>query len=181
MVSTNDDGFAGWAIVEVVGRKQYAGLVREQLVAGAPLLRIDVPEIVAGAETIPGFTKFVGPGSIYMLTPTDEATARRVAADLRERPVHLWQMQTSPRTALQRATDDDASDDYNPDSDQDIPDGLNEDLDDDLDDVASGELRCSHCHETILPSPESPARMCGGCAEFVHERCVGARTCRGGP
>jgi hypothetical protein len=127
MVNASDDAFAGWAIVEVVGRKQYAGKVREQLVAGHPLLRVDVPEVVVvGGETIPAFTKFVGPGSIYMLTPTDEATARRVAAGLRERPVHLWQSPMQPLTALTRATDDDASDDYNPDSDEDIPDDLDE-------------------------------------------------------
>jgi hypothetical protein len=168
VVTTNDDAFAGWAIVEVVGRKQYAGLVREQLVAGHPLLRVDVPEVVSGTETIPAFTKFVGPGSIYMLTPTDEATARAVACSLRERPVHVWQMPMTPRTALQRATDDDArlwdeprgDDDDNPDSDEDIPD----DLDDGV---------CGHCEEamTTSPLPDAPTRECPRCFRMVHPAC----------
>lgn len=119
-----DEAFASWAIVEVLGRKQFAGHVSEQVVAGQALLRVDVPETTVGNETIPAFTKFVGPGSIYMLTPTDEATARRVAAALRERPVHVWQM-PEPRGAL-RDPDGSLDPDYNPDSDQDLPDDLNE-------------------------------------------------------
>ena len=157
MVSPADDAFAGWAIVEVVGRKQYAGLVREQLVAGHPLLRVDVPEVPGtDGKPIPAFTKYVGPGSIYMLTPTDEATARAVARSLRERPVHLWQLPTA-HPALARATEDDAMDD-NVDSDEDIPD----DLDDGV---------CGHCEQEMPPSPDAPARECPRCLRMVHVTC----------
>src|SRR3954470_8129044 len=69
--------FDAWAIVEAMGFKKYAGHVTTQEIAGESFIRVDVPE-----TSIPEFCKFIGPGSIYMITPTDEATARKAAAVL---------------------------------------------------------------------------------------------------
>lgn len=84
--------FEGWAIVEMLGHRKLAGKVGEQVIAGAALVRVDVPETqqskqVAGyggsvVEAKPGYTKLIGVGSIYCITPTDEDTARRAAAVL---------------------------------------------------------------------------------------------------
>lgn len=60
----NGEKFNTWAIVELMGHRKIGGRVTEQIIAGAPLLRIDVPE-VSGQ---PGFTQFYGPSSIYMAT-----------------------------------------------------------------------------------------------------------------
>lgn len=73
------EGFDSWAIVEVMGFKKLAGHVTEQQLAGASLVRVDVPECVTGETIVPAYSKLVGVGSIYMITPTDEATARKAA------------------------------------------------------------------------------------------------------
>jgi hypothetical protein len=82
--------FEGWGIVEILGHKKFAGRIGEQVIAGAALVRVDVPEtqhtrLVPGfggtvVETTAPYTKFIGVGSIYCITPTDEDTARRAAA-----------------------------------------------------------------------------------------------------
>lgn len=84
--------FEGWAVVEMLGFKKLAGLVTEQVLAGASLVRVDVPETihrrdVGGfgghvVETKPAYTKFIGVGSIYCITPTTEETARKCATVL---------------------------------------------------------------------------------------------------
>lgn len=109
-MSEQSEKFTGWAIVEVMGHKKFAGFVSEQLIAGAALVRVDVPEtqhetrnddysIVA---TKGAYTKLIGVASIYCITPCDEALARR-AAQVLERwsepiPVSLPQLVAGPST-----------------------------------------------------------------------------------
>lgn len=91
---TESEKFEGWAVVEMLGHKQLAGRVSEQVVAGAALVRVDVPETqqrkyVEGyggyvVEAKPGYTKIIGVGSIYCITPCDEETARRAAQVLEQ-------------------------------------------------------------------------------------------------
>lgn len=69
--------FDCWAIVEAMGFKKYAGHVTTQELAGSSFIRVDVPE-----TSTPAFAKLIGAASIYMITPTDEATARKAAAVL---------------------------------------------------------------------------------------------------
>jgi hypothetical protein len=101
--------FEGWAVVEMLGHKQLAGMVTEQVLAGAALIRVDVPETTHshdvsgfGGRTVtvkPAYTKFIGVGSIYCITPCTEETCRRAATVL-ERwndpiPVQLPQLLTA--------------------------------------------------------------------------------------
>lgn len=77
----------GWCVVEQLGHKKLAGRVTEDLVAGALMLRVDVPD---GEEMI---TQWIGSGSLYALTPTTEEIARAAAEHLaRPEPVHRWQL-----------------------------------------------------------------------------------------
>ncbi len=76
-------GFHSWGIVEVMGHKTYAGEISEQVVAGQAFVRIDVPEV----RGIAAYTKLIGTGSVYGITPTDEQVARIAAMKLVERPV----------------------------------------------------------------------------------------------
>ncbi len=95
-----------WAIVEVMGHNRFAGFVTEQPVGGASLLRIDVPEVEGRAA----FTKFIGVGSIYAITPCTEETARAFAAHYRLRPFHEYDLPRLPAPetagALNRESDD---------------------------------------------------------------------------
>lgn len=95
-MSNETEGFTGWAIVELLGHKRLAGLVSEQQIAGGMLLRIDVPETLAGPEEVDtakryerdvpapslAYTKLVGLGSIYAITPVEESIARAVAREI---------------------------------------------------------------------------------------------------
>ena len=77
-----------FAVVELMGHQQIAGKVSEQVIAGAGLLRVDVPETTHGAA----FTKFYGTSAIYAITPCDEAVARRVAENLSQPPIQPYLM-----------------------------------------------------------------------------------------
>jgi len=96
--------FDTWALVEIMGHKQIAGRVSETTLAGAGMLRVDVPAVPgepgvpgrsAGHSGMPGFTKLLSPSAIYAITPVEESVARQLAASLRERPVEIWRLDAS--------------------------------------------------------------------------------------
>jgi hypothetical protein len=90
-------GLEGWAILELMGHRRLAGKVSEAVIAGAPLLRIDVP-LPPPAE---GFsTQFYGSPAIYCLTPTTEELARAVARADQPAPVNIWELPELRRKAL---------------------------------------------------------------------------------
>lgn len=69
--------FEGWAVLEVMGHRRHAGLVTEVSIAGAQMLRIDIPGPTASDPV--QATHFYGGGSIFCLTPCTEELARREA------------------------------------------------------------------------------------------------------
>lgn len=81
-----------WCVVEVMGHNQYAGLVTEQVVAGTAFIRVDVPEI--GDQ--PAFSKLLGGGSIYAITPCSEAVAREAARRRRAAPLNMIDFSAQP-------------------------------------------------------------------------------------
>lgn len=107
----NESTFEGWAIVELMGHNTIAGYVSEQVIAGAAMLRVDVP----GNESQAEFTKFFGGSAIYGITPTTEEIARHAAGRLAVRPVSTWTV-PDPRPRLVDSTAEDG-DDYADDQD----------------------------------------------------------------
>lgn len=91
----NDEagGLKAWCIVELMGHQQLAGEVSEELVAGKPMLRVDVPGIeeTDGDEGRPAFTRYYGAAAVYAITPCDEEEVREFVAYYRPRrmPVYL--------------------------------------------------------------------------------------------
>ena len=98
--------FDQWAILEIMGHVRFAGRVTEEVIAGAALLRLDVPEI----EGQPAFTKFFGASAIYSITPCGEETCRAAVGAFKKRPVDLWEL---PR-ALPAGRVEDEADDIEP-------------------------------------------------------------------
>lgn len=83
--------YEGPAIVEVFGHRRLAGVVTEVEVAGAKMIRVDVP-------SDPPATQFYGGSSIFCLTPcTEETMLEAVAAVRVPEPVHRWEL---PKPAL---------------------------------------------------------------------------------
>lgn len=83
------EGFKSWAIVEVMGHQVYAGFASDASIGGQSYLRVDVPEF----KESPAFTKYLGPGSIFSITPVDEATARATAETRRMRPFDVYTLE----------------------------------------------------------------------------------------
>jgi hypothetical protein len=81
----------GWTILELMGHRRLGGLVREDTLAGAKVLRVEIPDG-------DGFTtQFYGGGALYCVTPTTEELARAVAARNRPAPMHRWELPAPAR------------------------------------------------------------------------------------
>lgn len=87
--SPANNSFDSWAIVEVMGHNTFAGRVTEQSVGGASFIRVDVPAVPGSKweSEQPAFTKLIGAGSIYAITPCSEEVARRAALSFHARPI----------------------------------------------------------------------------------------------
>lgn len=94
--------FNEWAIVEVMGHQKYAGIVTEQAIGGCAFVRVDVPRIEADGRSPEqqAFTKLLGQGSIFAITPVSESVARTVAATTRAAPVHVYDLPSVHHRAL---------------------------------------------------------------------------------
>lgn len=98
--------FEGWCVVEVMGHQVYAGYVSEQEIARAAFIRVDVPDV----EDRPAFTKLLGAGSIFAITPTTEEVVMAVARRSGSRPVSIYALELAPQRVLPAPMDD--GDDY---------------------------------------------------------------------
>lgn len=107
--------FNGWAIVEIMGHRVRAGRVSEEAIAGAALLRVDIPDG-------DGFrAEYYGGGAIFCLRPCSEAEARKAAAPHRGR---LWDAPAlPPRSEAEDLDEDpDGGDVFGPTQEDDAPD-----------------------------------------------------------
>jgi hypothetical protein len=117
-VTAEAENYDGWYLVEVMGHRRLAGYVREVTLAGAGMLRIDVP-------SEPPTTQFIPPASLYALTPIDEALARTLAVRYKPEPVSRYElaalMPGKPIEAAAYSTDgdDDGEGDPSPKGDDD--------------------------------------------------------------
>lgn len=90
MTDESKPGF--WAILELFGHKQIAGFVTEVQLAGAQMVKVDVPAIeeeatlaaqaganhqYRGHRAQPSFERLYAPSAIYSLTQCTEEQARR--------------------------------------------------------------------------------------------------------
>ena len=118
MEDVRQASFNSWAIVEVMGHQTYPGYVTTEAYGGAVLFRVEVPELperdrvlkygeyagslycTAGStvrdKAVPGYTKLIGAGSIYAITPCTEEAARKAAETLQARAFNLVAL---PKTA----------------------------------------------------------------------------------
>src|SRR3972149_5351507 len=81
-----EQSFKARCIGELFGHVTLAGYVSEQTIGGASFIRLDVPEVDGQAA----FTKLLGAGAIYSMTPTREEGARWAIEHIRARPVNVY-------------------------------------------------------------------------------------------
>lgn len=112
-----------WAIIELFGHSRIAGKVRAENFGSACMIRVDVPTvrkqrkkydydkqqyIVIGEFEIEGFTKYVGVGSIYALTPVTQELATAAAREISAEPVSLFGAESVRRLSNALPASDDA-------------------------------------------------------------------------
>lgn len=86
--------FEHWGIVELMGHQRAAGRLTEEMLGGANMLRVDVPNG-------DGFrTAYYGSSAIYALHITDEKVARAAVASMGRAPPYAYQIDS----ALSRLT-----------------------------------------------------------------------------
>ena len=143
--------FDGWAIVDVLGHQRYVGYVTTEAYGQAVLFRIDVPAldarervtkwpgylhgeyVVAGATVkegaVLGYTKLIGAGSVYAITPCTKEAALAAVEEAQPRP--LMAVTLPPERALPDRTEPLSRVDDGPYTD--FPDDDDDDSDDDGD------------------------------------------------
>jgi hypothetical protein len=108
-MSETSEKFDCWAVVEVMGHQRYAGRVTEQAIGGCAFVRVDVPAVEGRLP----YTKLLGQGSIFAITPVSEAVARNVAAQSYAKPVEVYAPAMQQALSFNRgATDDNEMDEY---------------------------------------------------------------------
>lgn len=112
----SDDIFEGWAILELMGHRRLAGYVREQEIAGAGMLRLDIHGTETGDAAVA--TQFYSPAALYCLTPTTEDIARKLGERLRPAPVTRYEIEP-PEQRRDPWSDDDYDDGPQGDADYD--------------------------------------------------------------
>jgi len=91
-MSDKVESFREWAIIELMGHQRMAGMVSEVQVAGAGMIRVDVPACDGQAA----FTRFVSPAAVYAINPVTEEIARGVATRCNNAPVHRYELPALP-------------------------------------------------------------------------------------
>ena len=80
------DKLSMWAVVELFGHNQIAGIVSEDSIGGCSFVRVDVPP----EDGLVGFTKWFGNGAIYSITPTDEKIVRAYIRKFKPSPMTVY-------------------------------------------------------------------------------------------
>ncbi len=88
MPDTQNERFAEWAILELMGHRRLAGFVSEVELGGASFFRLDVH-----TELEPITTQFYSPAAVYCITPATEAIARAMGERTRPEPVHRYELE----------------------------------------------------------------------------------------
>ena len=69
-MTTTNEPFESWAVLEIMGHRRIAGYVSERMIGGKPMLKIEVPK--GNDITV---TTYCSAESVFSLTPCDEADA----------------------------------------------------------------------------------------------------------
>ncbi|GAB3278430.1 hypothetical protein GCM10027347_52830 [Larkinella harenae] len=109
-----------FAIVELFGHQQIAGKLTEQVVAGASMVRVDVPAV----DEQPEFTRFFNPSAIYAINPVTQEIAEYRAQQIKARPISPYDIREMNKRLLEtgaKPAENQDEDEYNEDADEETP------------------------------------------------------------
>jgi len=78
--------FSQWASVELMGHQRVVGRCSEEMIAGHPMLRVDIPDGEAFS------TRYYGSSAIYCLTVISEDVARKICGRISQQPSFAWDL-----------------------------------------------------------------------------------------
>lgn len=84
-----EEKFEIWALVELMGHNKIAGRVTEHKFGNQSMLRVDVPAV----SSLPAFSKIIAVNAVYAINPLTEQDATEYAAQLKAKPLDIWDMQ----------------------------------------------------------------------------------------
>ncbi len=115
----SEQAFNEWAILELMGHRRLAGLVKKQTIGSASFVRIDV--FTDGEKAIA--TQFYNPSAVYCMTPVSEQLAREVAKNDRPAPVSYWELPRKRQALTAEDPEYGESEEDEPDEEEDgVPD-----------------------------------------------------------
>lgn len=124
-----DETKIGWCILELMGHRRLGGYAEPVEIAGAGMIRIDIPAPEMCAERVlnrecgvgpakpPGpwqATQFYSPSAVYCFTPTTADVAISFARNCQPEPVSRWDLRAIPErseTVRSPAREDEDDDD----------------------------------------------------------------------
>ncbi|WKZ15528.1 MAG: hypothetical protein QY317_16665 [Candidatus Jettenia caeni] len=80
--------FEEWVVLELMGHRKLAGMVKEQTIGAASFIRIDIPN--KDGDFIA--TQFYNPSAVYCMTPTTREIAIQFANSHKPAPVSRWEL-----------------------------------------------------------------------------------------
>lgn len=87
--------FEQWANVELMGHQRVVGRCSEEMIAGHPMLRVDIPD----GE---GFsTRYYGSSAIYCLTVVSEEVGKKLCSKLSQAPSFAWDLREHPKATIE--------------------------------------------------------------------------------
>ena len=84
-----NNNFESWAILELMGHRKLAGMVKTESLGGMPFIRIDV---YSSDEKIE-LTQFYNPSSIYCITPTTKDLSLKFTKNNYQQPFHTFEIE----------------------------------------------------------------------------------------
>ena len=83
-----ENHFEEWVILELMGHRKLAGLVKEQTIGGVSFVRLDI--FREGGNVV--VTQLYNPSAIYCMTPTTKELAMRFSVGHTPAPVTRWEL-----------------------------------------------------------------------------------------
>lgn len=96
----SEEKFDLWCLIELFGHQKISGRCTERNIAGTNMLQVDVPETL----NQPAFTRILSAGAIYAINPITEETAIKLAEQLNQRPINVWEVREMFKKELKELT-----------------------------------------------------------------------------
>lgn len=106
-MQTTEGTFEGWVIIELLGHRKLGGYLKEQAIAGANFLRLDIPT----TDGKPAATQFYAPSAVYCITPVTEQVAIGYGSSHQPLPVQRWELPAAKAVEAEYSYKDENEDD----------------------------------------------------------------------